>query len=59
MLFRSARETLQTIIPRSVRVAEAPSFGQTVITYHYSSVGAQAYVHAAEEIAARGATPTL
>ncbi len=54
-----AREALQTIIPRSVRVAEAPSFGQTVITYHYSSVGAQAYVHAAEEIAARGATPTL
>ncbi len=53
------RETLETVIPRSVRIAEAPSFGQTVLTYHYSSVGAQAYVRAAEEIAARGVTPTI
>ena len=50
------RETLRTVIPRSVRVAEAPSYGQTVVTYQLNSVGAQAYVSAAQEIAERGAT---
>ena len=50
------RETLKTVIPRSVRVAEAPSYGQTVVTYQLNSVGAQAYVSAAREIAERGAT---
>ena len=50
------RETLETVIPRSVRVAEAPSYGQTVVTYQLNSVGAQAYVAAAGEIAERGAT---
>lgn len=48
-------ETLQTIIPRSVRIAEAPSYGQTVLSYHLASVGAQAYVAAVTEIANRGA----
>lgn len=48
-------ETLQTVIPRSVRVSEAPSYGQSVITYHAASAGAQAYLAAAEEIARRGA----
>ena len=52
------RETLKTSIPRSVRVAEAPSYGQTVLTYHLASAGAQAYLHAAEEIAHR-AQPTF
>lgn len=47
------RETLDTTIPRSVRVAEAPSYGQTVISYHQASAGAQAYLNAAEEIAHR------
>lgn len=47
------RETLKTTIPRSVRVAEAPSYGQTVLSYHLASAGAQAYLHAAEEIAHR------
>lgn len=46
-------ETLDAVIPRSVRVAEAPSYGQTVLTYHLNSAGAQAYVAAAEEIAHR------
>ena len=47
-------ETLQAVIPRSVRVSEAPSYGQTVITYHSRSTGAQAYLQAAKEIAERG-----
>lgn len=47
------RETLEATIPRSVRVAEAPSYGQSVISYHRASAGAQAYLHAAEEIAHR------
>ena len=51
-----AAETLETTIPRSVRVAEAPSYGQTVLTYHLASAGAQAYVKAAAEIAHRGVT---
>ncbi len=48
-------QTLRTVIPRSVRVAEAPSYGQTVITYQPASAGAQAYLEAAEELARRGA----
>lgn len=48
------QETLTTTIPRSVRVAEAPSYGQTVLTYQLASAGAQAYLKAAREIAERG-----
>ena len=48
-------EVLHTVIPRSVRVSEAPSFGQTVITYDGQSAGAIAYREAAVEIARRGA----
>lgn len=47
--------TLATPIPRSVRISEAPSFGQTVITYDRNSAGALAYRSAAREIAERGA----
>lgn len=47
-------ETLNAVIPRSVRVAEAPSYDQTVISYHLASAGAQAYLAAATEIANRG-----
>jgi chromosome partitioning protein len=50
-----ATETLPTVIPRSVRISEAPSFGQTVLTYHSGSVGARAYLQAAAEIAHRPA----
>jgi chromosome partitioning protein len=45
---------LETVIPRSTYVAEAPSFGQTVLTYDPGSAGAVAYLAAAREIAARG-----
>jgi chromosome partitioning protein len=44
---------LQTIFPRSVRVSEAPGFGQSVIEYDPASSGATAYVEAARELALR------
>jgi chromosome partitioning protein len=50
-----ATETLPTVIPRSVRISEAPSYGQTVLTYHPDSAGAVSYLEAAREIARRGA----
>lgn len=46
---------LDTVIPRSVRIAEAPSYGRSVMTYHRESAGARAYAEAAAEIARRGA----
>jgi len=51
------REVMHTVIPRSVRVSEAPSFGQTVIAYDGHSAGAIAYREAAVEIIQRGETP--
>jgi chromosome partitioning protein len=46
---------IATEIPRAVRVSEAPSFQQTVITYDPGSPGAQAYVKVAKEFAMRHA----
>ncbi len=46
---------LRTAIPRSVRVSEAPSYGQTVMTYDPGSPGALSYLEAAREIAQKGA----
>jgi len=48
-------ETLQAVIPRSVRVSEAPSYEQPVITYDQKSAGSLAYLEAAIEIANKGA----
>lgn len=48
-------QVLRTAIPRSVRVSEAPSYGQSVITYDPSSPGALSYVEAARELAIKGA----
>ena len=44
-------------VPRAVRVSEAPSYGQTVMTYDPSSNGAEAYGLVAREIALRGVPP--
>ena len=49
------QQTLNTVIPRNVRVSEAPSFGKTVITHDPTSIGAISYLEAAIEIAQRGA----
>ncbi|WP_241237085.1 ParA family protein [Georgenia faecalis] len=48
-------QTLETWIPRSVRISEAPSYGQTVLTYDPTSSGALAYRAAAKEMAERAA----
>ena len=47
-------ELIDIPIPRAVRVSEAPSFNQTVMTYDATSPGAVAYMGAAREIARRG-----
>jgi len=44
-------KVLPTAIPRSVRVSEAPSYGQTVLTYDPGSTGALSYLEAARELA--------
>ncbi len=45
---------LRTAIPRSVRVSEAPSYAQTVLTYDPGSTGALSYLEAARELARQG-----
>ena len=42
-----------TVIPRNVRVSEAPSFGRPVLLYDFNCAGAQAYVHLASEMLRR------
>ena len=49
-----AEQVLRTTIPRSVRVSEAPSYGQSVMTYDPGSPGALSYLEAARELAVRG-----
>ncbi|MDI9349507.1 MAG: ParA family protein [Candidatus Symbiobacter sp.] len=43
----------ETMIPRNVRVSEAPSFGKPVMLYDFQSAGAQAYAHLAGEVLRR------
>ncbi len=43
----------QTIIPRNVRIPEAPSHGKPVMLYDFKSVGAQSYIHLAAEVLQR------
>ncbi|MGX5657733.1 ParA family protein [Geodermatophilus nigrescens] len=45
---------LTTVIPRNVRVSEAPGYGQSVLTYDPGSRGSTSYVEAARELAERG-----
>ncbi|WP_026360524.1 ParA family protein [Amycolatopsis nigrescens] len=47
---------LKTVIPRSVKVSEAPGYGQTVLAYDPGSRGAMSYMDAAREVAERGST---
>jgi len=48
-------KVLHAVIPRNVRVSEAPSYSQSVMTYDPGSRGAMSYFEAAQEIAERGA----
>lgn len=43
-------QVFKTIIPRSIRLAEAPSFGKTILAYDPRSRGAESYVKLAKEI---------
>ena len=51
-------QVLNTAIPRSVRVSEAPSYGQSVVSYDLNSAGSLSYLEAAAEMAHRGAPRT-
>jgi chromosome partitioning protein len=46
-------KVFSTIVPRNVRLAEAPSFGKPIILYDISSIGAKAYMNAAKELMER------
>ena len=50
-------QTFRAVVPRSVRISEAPSHGQTVMTYDPNSSGALSYLEAANEMAERNTTP--
>ncbi len=47
------RDVFRTVIPRSVRLAEAPSFGKPILVYDVRSRGAESYIQLAKEILAR------
>jgi chromosome partitioning protein len=50
---------LDTVIPRAVRISEAPSYGQTVLTYDRNSSGSLAYTEAAMQLDEWGAPTPL
>lgn len=54
-----ADEVFQTIIPRSVRLAEAPSHGKPILSYDLRSRGAEAYLKLAKELLARQTKPAV
>ncbi len=47
-------KVFQTLVPRSVRLAEAPSYGLSIMLFDPSSRGAEAYMNLAKEVVARG-----
>jgi chromosome partitioning protein len=49
-------QVFKTVIPRSIRLAEAPSFGKPILTYDPRSRGAEAYIKLAKEILASDQT---
>lgn len=58
-------KVFETVVPRNIRLAEAPSFGKPILLYDVASVGAQAYMNIARELIIRsaregdGVVPTL
>lgn len=53
LLEHFGRDVLETIVPRNIRLAEAPSHGQSIVKYDKGSKGAIAYLALAEEIIRR------
>lgn len=45
-------QVYQTVIPRNVRLSEAPSYGQPAVIYDVKSKGAEAYIELAKEVKA-------
>lgn len=53
-------KVFETVIPRNIRLAEAPSFGKPIVLYDVASVGAQAYMSVARELLERhGGGPAI
>jgi chromosome partitioning protein len=50
-------KVFQSVVPRNVRLAEAPSFGKPIILYDVASVGAKAYMGVAKELIERNSVP--
>lgn len=48
-----ANQVFETVIPRNIRLAEAPSFGKPIILYDVASIGAQSYMSVAKELMVR------
>jgi chromosome partitioning protein len=48
----------KTVVPRNVRLGEAPSFGKPILLYDPASVGAQSYLELAKEILSRNGEPS-
>jgi chromosome partitioning protein len=46
-------KVFEAVIPRNIRLAEAPSFGKPIILYDVASIGAQNYMQVAQELIAR------
>jgi chromosome partitioning protein len=47
-------QVLKSVIPRNVRLAEAPSFGKPILLYDIKSKGAESYLELAKEILSHG-----
>lgn len=50
-----SRQVFDTVVPRNVRLAEAPSFGRPILAYDIKSRGAEAYLALAREVLERAA----
>jgi chromosome partitioning protein len=53
-----ATELLTTIIPRNIRLAEAPSYGKPALLYDVRSRGAECYIRLAKELMGRTPDPS-
>ena len=51
------KKLLKTIIPRNIRLAEAPSYGKPALLYDVRSRGAESYIRLAKELMERNSTP--